>query len=167
MIRPPVSDCPTHGSAPHSRRLGCLVCRRATKPRKEVSRGKAPKRTSRPRQKRKGDTAAKRRLAESLARAVCLKRSFECAYCGAHGSRVQLDAAHCLPKSVYPSVRYDPANLLPLCREDHDYFTPRPVEWRVWFVQRIGVEQYEALLKRAARPMPPLPEVISGLEALL
>ena len=41
-----------------------------------------------------------------------------CCICGAHG----VDAAHILPKSMFPEYYTEPWNIIPLCREHHVLF---------------------------------------------
>ena len=57
-----------------------------------------------------------------------LKRDhYQCRHCSATN---HLDAAHIIPKSRAPTLRYHLSNGITLCRTCHEYFHQHPAKWR-------------------------------------
>jgi hypothetical protein len=69
----------------------------------------------------------------------------KCEYCG------QVKPLQCSHFKVRGklSVRFDPDNAAGLCVECHDYLENHPTEHAEWFKDRLGMERYELLLKKA------------------
>lgn len=59
-----------------------------------------------------------------------------------------LQCAHIHSRS-YSATRLDPDNAMALCRSCHTYFTPRPLEWKVFVDELYGEHYYDRLAVRA------------------
>jgi len=86
--------------------------------------------------------------------------------CGCWGT----DTAHVLSKKTWPSVRYDPANLLYLCREDHDYYRSArlvgPSPMRELYIELRGRDAWKSLVAKASQKARPIAETVKELRTM-
>ncbi len=75
--------------------------------------------------------------------------NWTCQKCG-RGRESCIDAAHIMARR-HKATRYDPENLLSLCRECHSYFTAHPLYFAVWVKEKIGADKFDELLQRARK----------------
>lgn len=114
--------------------------RRGPKPRKRIARGR------RPRPYRKGPAADKRYAEHVRWRALVMaKNDGGCVNCW----REATDPAHVYPKGRYKHVEHLPSNGLPLCRQCHDFYTPRQILWLIHAQGYMGQRAFCALRRRA------------------
>jgi hypothetical protein len=59
-----------------------------------------------------------------------------------------LDAAHFISRGEW-ATRFDPDNVLALCRGCHNYLHHNPWVFSQMMVHRLGIPRYEALTRRA------------------
>ena len=71
-----------------------------------------------------------------LARQVRRRDCATCLVCGKHGTHVH----HLEPWALYPDLRYDPANLVTLCKECHDQF-------HRLYGNDVGLDEFEEYLE--------------------
>lgn len=65
----------------------------------------------------------------------------------------------------YLGTRWDLDNADCLCAGCHFYFTTHPVEFRLWLVEKMGREGFEALEQRALRiAKPDYEEIVDRLK---
>lgn len=89
------------------------------------------------------------RLLDDLARQVVLHRDgHKCRRCGT--AEPPLDCAHVYSRRHH-AVRWDPDNLLTLCRRCHNRCHSNPAEFMHWFRDMIGDAQFTALGLRARK----------------
>ena len=60
----------------------------------------------------------------------------------------QLECAHLIRRG-FKSIRWDPRNAVTLCSRHHQYFTSRPIAWRVWCDELRGEPVMRELLHKA------------------
>jgi hypothetical protein len=68
--------------------------------------------------------------------------------CELCGSIDRIQCAH-LVSRAYRAVRWDEDNAWCLCASCHTRYTHRPVEWALLLEERLGLEQVQALRRRA------------------
>ena len=59
-----------------------------------------------------------------------------------------LECAHLIRRG-FKSIRWDPRNAVTLCARHHQYFTERPIAWRVWCDELRGEHVMRELLHKA------------------
>lgn len=127
--------------------------KRGPKPRKRIAVRSVPKRSVKPRKKRKGKRASLARECDRLW-SLIVKHGGKCDECmtGEH-----LQAAHGISRR-YRATRWLPINGFPLCRSHHVFFTHRPLEWTAWLRGAWGDLGYDELyylaLKNEKQDMP-------------
>lgn len=83
---------------------------------------------------------------EKLAGWICKhKAGYKCERCGSSDC---VQWAHIISRT-YKRIKFDLDNCICLCKKCHKYFTNRPVEWELWITEKIGIEKYQELQKRA------------------
>lgn len=101
-------------------------------------------------------TAARRREVSELdgyVRSIVMARDKGCVKCGRTAQQgFKMDAAHILPKSHYPLMRFEPYNVMCLCFACHDNWHKQPLAQGEWFDGKFP-GRYEAL-QIAARVAP-------------
>lgn len=65
-------------------------------------------------------------------------------YCEECGTTQHLQCAHIISRS-YSAIRTDFRNAVCLCRSCHMFYTPRPLEWETWAINRLGETLYRHL----------------------
>lgn len=138
-----------------------LALPKPTKPvkvRKRLRRGAPPKRTARPRQRRKGAIAELKRLAWALASKLCRALAkWSCERCTAPDvsiceSGVVLSAAHCVSRR-YEATEYRLENLVALCAYCHEYLKDAPPgresKMKEFFIGLRGAELFVELEREA------------------
>ena len=75
-------------------------------------------------------------------------------------------AAHCIPKGPYPSIRYELWQGRCLCSAEHTYYTHREAEWYEHLRDLWGADLFRERLKKGMQPAKhDLEAVYSGLRA--
>lgn len=101
---------------------------------------------TKPKKKRKPKTPRKNFQAQADKRFAAAIRAI--GYCEECGTTEYLQCAHIISRS-YSAIRTDFGNAVALCRACHMFYTPRPLEWREWARERIGIETYDRLYEKA------------------
>ena len=92
--------------------------------------------------------------ADRLFSAFIKKRDGGCMAICKHGYPVELscsgplECAHLIRRG-FKSIRWDPRNAVALCSRHHQYFTDRPIAWRVWCDELRGEPVMRELLHKA------------------
>ena len=71
-------------------------------------------------------------------------------YCEVCGTDQMLQCAHILTRG-YKQIAFDEDNALCLCKDHHEYFTPRPKEWRKFITYMMGKEKFASLREKAVQ----------------
>lgn len=130
--------------------------KRGPKPRKRIRRSAAPRRTSRPRARRKGETAALVREADRLwSRCILAEARYVCVPCKVIGGVVHraTDAAHVFSRRCM-STRHVLGNGMACCRRMHDYLgsasTGRATRMGAAYSEIAGSAAFALLMRMAA-----------------
>lgn len=121
-----------------------------------LDRSSNPLKRSRPRARRHGSLSAMKREAERLLSLICRRDG----WCVVAGCCVPAsDACHILPKSIWPSIRYELLNLFPMCRAHHQEYGSATVKadltkMRELFLSIRGEEAWEKLVELSRRYCP-------------
>lgn len=135
---------------------------RPPKPRKRIAVRSVPKRSVKPRKKRKGKRASLARECDRLwslivkCRIGCEALVLSCCE-NLYSVFQSYQAAHGFSRR-YRATRWLPINGFRLCRACHVYYTHRPLEWDVWLREAWGEPAYTELrylaLKNEKQDMP-------------
>lgn len=118
-----------------------------------LRRSSVPRRTARPRRKRKSSVAAlRRRLWDAVSRRIKETWGNTCFTCGATGLEGKnWHTAHFVNAGLSAAVRYDPDNLRPSCGRCNIWLRGNLAEYAIRLMDQIGEAKFRALLDRSRR----------------
>jgi hypothetical protein len=135
--------------------------------RPEPARSSKPARSKRPRRQRKTRLgAAKRTLWDYFSKYIKARDGSVCFTCDAHAEGDSLHAGHMFPGRS-GSMLYDPLMVFSQCAGCNRGKNGNAAEFATRYIDRFGIEQFQAAAKRASRKKQwTLPEVLELKEAL-
>lgn len=135
-----------------------------------LKRGPSPARRVRPRQMRKGKTAAQEREARVLASKITLARCSYCCECERQPCLWRAtDAAHGLSKGAHPAVEFELDNLIGLSRRCHERLRSARMDgcgaMSELMLARKGW-RWAGVLALSLKPRPPIEDVLYWLRTV-
>jgi hypothetical protein len=117
---------------------------RGPKPQRRIAR------TSRPARVRQRASQGKlRELADDFMSLYVRHRDgWTCWRCGSRDWRF-MQCAHLMGKGAHPTLRYRDDNARCLCDRCHKFFTHHATQWRMFLVEKLGVERVDSLEREA------------------